>query len=286
MKKLAPLPVPPTHLARYEAIRDSKRNPARQVLVDNHAQIAARYQMLATRAAEGALENIGSSPLLAISAELRGCYGGKTNSLLDLKKAIKDRQSKRQLKYCPYCGTTTNETHDHYLPGARFPEFAVNALNLVPCCFRCNTIKDDDWLDAAGRRRYLHFYVDEVPDVDFLRVELFVLPPLVGVGARFRVEQAGMNDGSWRLIRSHFDRLHLIDRYNESANDEIAEMLEDAANFLAEGGDSATAFLHRQSQSARQIFGRNNWRAVLLRALGDHPGLEAWIAAVTVPAET
>jgi len=187
------------------------------------------------------------------------------------------------LKYCPYCGTTSNETHDHYLPGARFPEFSVNALNLLPCCFRCNAIKDDDWLDAQGHRRYLHFLLDPIPQVDFLRAELFVLPPLTGVGARFHLERSGMGADDWRLISNHFDRLHLIERYNESASDEIAEMLEDAAYFLAEGEHDARAFLRRQSQSAERIFGRNHWRAVLLRGLVGHADLDAWIAAAGFP---
>lgn len=280
MKNLFALAEPPTHLQRYEAIRNSKRNPTRQVLIDHHTEIAARYQALADRAVEGDLENIGASPLLEISPELRACYGGKTNSLLALKKAIKAAQPNRQLKYCPYCGTTTNETHDHYLPAVDFPEFAVNALNLIPCCFRCNAIKDDDWMDAFGQRRYLHFYLDEIPDVDFLNVDLIVQPPFVGVGARFRIQQAGMDDVVWDLLQRHFERLHLIERYNESANDEIAEMLESCANYSATGGPDVRAFLRSQAVSAREVFGCNHWRAVLLYALVDHPGLDDWIDAI------
>lgn len=236
MKNLAALGNEPTYLSRYVAIRDSKRAPVRPVLVQNHAQIAQRYQDLLNRADDGDLENIGNSPLVGISTELRACYRGVTKSLLALKKAIKNAQVPRQLKYCPYCLMTSSDTHDHYLPAARFPEFAVNGLNLVPCCFRCNAIKDDDWLDAAGRRRYLHFYLDPAPDADFLKVQLFVVPPLAGAGAIFSIEQAGMSQNDWRLIREHFTRLRLIERYNENASNEIGEFLEAGATHLQTGG--------------------------------------------------
>jgi len=279
MKNLAALGNEPTYLSRYVAIRDSKRAPVRPVLTQNHAQIAERYQELLDRAEENDLENIGDSPLLGICKELRACYGGVTNSLLVLKKAIKDAQVERQLKYCPYCLMTSNDTHDHYLPAVRFPEFAVHGLNLVPCCFRCNAIKDDDWLDAAGRRRHIHFYLDPIPDAEFLKVELLVVPPLAGAGATFSIEQAGMDDEEWRLIREHFTRLHLIERYNDNANNEIAEFLEAGATHLQTGGHDVRAFLRTQGNKGAEIFGRSNWRSVLLWALAGHADVEDWIAA-------
>lgn len=280
MKDLTALGNDPTYLTRYQAIRDSKRPPVRPVLVAHHDQIAQRYQHLLDRAADHDLESIGNSPLLAISAELRACYGGVTKSLLALKKAIKEAQAPRRLKYCPYCCMATNETHDHYLPASRFPEFAVNGLNLIPCCFKCNAIKDNDWLDDAGRRRYLHFYLDEIPNVDFLKVQLVVTPPLLGVGALFSIEQAGMTDDEWRLISEHFNRLHLIERYNENANDEIAGFLEAGATHVQTGGPDVREFLRAQALKGQEVFGRCNWRSVLLRALSDHADLDDWIAAV------
>lgn len=280
MKNLSKLVTPPSYIDRYIVIRDRKHLATRQVLIDHHAEIAARYDALAARAEAGELELIGASPLLGIRSQLRACYDIETKRLLALKAEIRSSQAKRQLQYCPYCGATTNETHDHYLPAQHFPEFAVNPLNLVPSCFRCNTTKDDDWLSPAGERRYLHFYLDPIPDVIFLHVDLITRPPIVGAGALFRIEQAGMDDPTWGLIRRHFERLHLLELYNESANDEIAEMLQDGWDHLAAGGVDARAFLAQQASSEARIFGRSNWRAVLLRALSAHPELEDWIAAI------
>ncbi len=277
MKNLSALGNDPTYLSRYETIRNSKRLPVRPTLIAHQDQIAARYLELLDRAAGDDLENIGNSPLIAIRSQLRSCYDVKTKGLLDLKKSIKEAQLERRLKYCPYCCTTKNETHDHYLPATRFPEFAVNGFNLVPCCFKCNAIKDDDWLDADGRRRYVHFYLDEIPDVEFLEVELLIAPPLRGVGAKFSLKQGEVDDDDWRLIEAHFDRLHLIDRYNEDANDEIAEMLEAGAIHRQTGGPEVRNFFLNLAQASGDVFGRSNWRAVLLRALADHPHVEDWV---------
>ncbi|PTE11773.1 HNH endonuclease [Mesorhizobium helmanticense] len=277
MKTLVPLA--PDYLARYIVIRDSKYNPTKKTLIDNEMAISARYQALDNRAAAGDLEIIGASPLLAISAALRHCYGSETLALLALKQEIKAAQPQRQLKYCPYCGTTTNETYDHYLPASQFPEFSVHALNLVPCCFRCNTIKDDDWLNALGERQYLHFYLDPIPEAQFLRADLVVRPPLVAVGAHFRLDQNGIENATWTRIQRHFDRLHLIDRYNENANDEIGEMLDGGAAYVGAGGTDVAEFLALQAASNQQIFGINHWRSVLLWQLSAHPDIESWVGA-------
>lgn len=278
MKSLAALGNDPTYLSRFEAIRDSKRAPVRPVLIAAHDQIVARYQALLNVANAGELHAIGGSPLLAISAELRSCYGGETKALLALKRAIRDAQPARRLKYCPYCCMTKSDTHDHYMPGSRFPEFAVNGLNLVPCCFKCNTIKDNDWLDNQGRRRYIHFYLDTIPNAEFLKVELLIAPPLVGVAARFFLEQGTIEDGAWSLVERHFARLKLLARYNDDASVEIIEFLEAGATHVRVGGAHLRDFLNLQAANLREVFGRSNWRSVLLSALAAHPDLENWIA--------
>ncbi|NCP23824.1 MAG: HNH endonuclease [Erythrobacter sp.] len=279
MKKLALLTSPPSHLDRYIGIRDAKQRPTRDVLTNNHAAIAARYQALDNCVGAGQIEHIGASPLQNISDQLRHCYGSQTKRLLGLKKQIKKAQAKEALKFCPYCGTTTNTTHDHYLPATDFPEFAVHALNLVPCCSLCNTIKGDRWIDQAGQRIFINFYLDDIPDALYLHVDLITRPGFDTVGARFRIEEGELELEEWELIRHHYDRLGLIERYDDNANDEIAGMLRDAATHVEAGGPDARRFLARQAAKSCNVFGQNNWRAVLLAALADHAELEAWIDA-------
>ncbi len=278
MKKLASLTCPPSHLDRYIGIRDAKQHVTRDILTNNHAVIAGRYQALDNCVGVGEIENIGTSPLQTISAQLRHCYGSQTKRLLALKDEIKTSQAREALKFCPYCGTTTNTTHDHYLPANDFPEFAVHALNLVPCCSLCNTIKGDRWIDQNGQRLFINFYLDDIPDGTYLHADLVTRPRFDTVGARFRIEQGELELEEWELIRHHYDRLGLIERYNENANDEIAGMLRDAATHIEAGGPDARRFLARQGERSRDVFGQNNWRAVLLATIAAHGDLDAWVA--------
>jgi hypothetical protein len=79
-----------------------------------------------------------------------------------------------------------------------------------------------------------------------------------------------MDDEVWRLIRAYFDRLLLIERYNEDANEEITEMLEAGATHRPNGGADLRPSLLMQSERSGDIFGRSKWRAVLMRALALH----------------
>lgn len=284
MRRLTALPSgPTTYLDWYVSIRDRKRTNTRGPLVTAHALIAERYGSLAEAIGNGSLASLESDTrALHLSGPLRACYDGSTEPLRQLKQAIKEAQPRRQLKYCPMCGTTLPKTFDHYMPAVRFPEFAVHALNLVPCCSTCNSTKDDDWLSVTGRRQFLHAYTDEIPDLQFVRVTLHENQVFEGVGATFSLERPeGMADEQWSLIDSHFRRLKLIDRYNELSNDEISEVLSDCRVFYEAGGgrQNVRNFLVGRANERRNVHGINHWIVVLMNAMALHADLEVWVCS-------
>ncbi|MBO9537350.1 hypothetical protein [Herbaspirillum sp.] len=279
MKKLTVLPTEPSYLEWYEAIRDKKHRDTRASLNELQELIERRYVDYADAVENQNLSALESDDDAIVSSDLlRSCYGGTTKPLRDLKKAIKDAQPKRLLKYCPMCATTLPRTFDHYLPGVKFPEYAVYAPNLVPCCSICNSIKDDDWLSAAGTRQYLHAYSDEIPDRRFVVVTLYEDPALAGVGATFSLDRPDdIEDASWQLIKSHFSKLKLIERYDDGGNDEVAEIIADCGVFLETGGVDARDFLNRRALERFKVYGTNNWIAVLMEAMAKHANLSKWI---------
>ncbi|MBD1474449.1 hypothetical protein GUH49_02735 [Xanthomonas citri pv. citri] len=282
MKALTPLPlIPSSYLDRYVAIRDKKHKETREPLVAAHALLTQRYQDHAEAIALGTLSSLTKNlQAIELSVPLRACYGGATKPLKMLKKDIKGAQPQRQLKYCPMCGTTLPKTYDHYLPAVEFPEFAVHPLNLVPCCALCNSIKDDDWLSAAGERQYLHAYVDALPDVQFVHVTLHEHPAMRGVEATFSLNiPASVPAAQRRLIEVHFRRLQLIARYDELGNDEIAEILSDCKTHQEAGGSQVRIFLCGRAADRTIVHGRNHWTAVLMSALAEHTKLQSWIDA-------
>lgn len=283
MRTLSALGTNPAYLARYQAIRDRKHHATRDPLLAAHGMIQQRYQALDTALAQGTLDTLQQhEPALALAKQLRACYDVSTEPLRNLKDAIRTVQPTRLLKYCPMCGTTLPRTFDHYFPAVRFPEFAVHPLNLVPCCSTCNSTKDDDWLTAAGKRQYLHAYTDAVPAAQYLQVTLHEHPALIGVGATFSLQRPPqVPNAQWDLLESHFDRLHLLDRYNERGNDEVSEILADCKLYLETGGPDVGQFLSARASDRRDVYGSNHWIAVLMAALAGHPRLLAWTNAAT-----
>lgn len=281
MKNLTALPDVPAYLDRYVAIRDKKHNATRTPLIAAHAMVMQCYEAYAQAIVLGALEGlVRNAQASQLSLPLRACYDSPTQPLRELKQAIHDAQPKRLLKYCPMCGTTLPRTFDHYMPAVKFPEFTVHPLNLVPCCATCNSTKDADWLTPAGARQYLHAYSDKLPDLQFVSVTLHENAVLQGVGATFSMQRpAGMPNALWPLIVSHFTRLKLIARYDERGNDEIAEILSDCRVYLSAGGPDVRIFLQGRADDRKEVYGRNHWIAVLMKAMAHHPNLVNWVNA-------
>jgi endogenous inhibitor of DNA gyrase (YacG/DUF329 family) len=282
MKVLARAACPPSYLDRYIAIRDRKHLNIRDKLTQAHAFVKERFDELTTTMGSQDISGIHVDPRSRkIADELRACYNIATSPLRDLKDAIKSVQPSRTLKYCPMCGTTLHSTFDHYMPMVRFPEFSVHPLNLVPCCSKCNSIKLDDWLASNGERQYLHSFVDDVSQYSFLKATLIEDPHLTGVGATFSLSRPrGLNVDQYRLIASHFKRLHLLERYKDLSNDEIADCIASCRVYLNSGGPDVKSFLMGQAEDLLGLYGASNWRAILMIELAGHENLNSWIEAM------
>jgi hypothetical protein len=180
------------------------------------------------------------------------------------------------------CGVTSPTTYDHYLPSSRFPEFAVHPVNLIPCCSLCNSTKDDDWLDQDARRQYLHLYSDLIPADVFLKVTLHTPANLSGVGATFALSRpVGIRLRDWRLIKMHFSKLKLLDRFTERSNAEISEILECCAEHLEHGGSRPKQFLEGIANRQEALYGASNWRVQLMRELAGSVKLRRLIGAAS-----
>lgn len=277
MKSLNAISPPPDYIDIFEDIRDKKKKAARAMLVAAEASIRSRFIHFEICFAANTLHGLPPSVFAHIKNELRSCYG-KNVGMVALQKAIKQAQPKGRLVWCPYCGATTPGSHDHYLPAEKFPEFSAHALNLVPSCTRCNSIKDDDWLDAAGARQYLHFYRDAIPVAPFLTVNVSSNTAAQAVGATFSIQRAGMPASSWALIESHFRKLHLIELYDSYSNDLINLALRSVRSHLSAGGADAAGFLAGEALEAAELYGEYGWRAVLLGEMSTHPHLDQWVS--------
>jgi hypothetical protein len=83
----------------------------------------------------------------------------------------------------------------------------------------------------------------------------------------------------WNPIVRHFNRLGLIDRYNELGNDELSEAFGNARDFLDNGGprNRVRRFIRSGATRFSNVHGPSYWRAELRRQVAAAPELLAWL---------
>lgn len=277
MKQMTTPPADIPYIDRHRAVVNSKTstvkgeiNQTKLNLLGLDNNITNRYVAFEESIANNTLfefpENVA---LQQHKDDLLSCYIGHTARVKDIFTLIKDSQPSRFLKKCPYCGITLPKTHDHYLPEARYPELAVHVLNLIPCCGSCNQVKSAGWKNES-HRTFIHFYSDQLPSSQYLLVTLRTNNTDNALGATFSLHQPqGIDTSIWNIITAHYNKLKLIEQYNEIANDEIAEILEISRAYLCEGGTNISGFLNRIITNEEALYGCNHWRVALMKALSS-----------------
>lgn len=156
MKRLRPVEDNP--IGEFDAIAAVKDE--RAALQRLRPFVARRYKRYAEYKKKLAIMRPHNTLPEADAGALRGCYENPTKPLDSLTEKIRQAQPEAIRWYCQYCGLDGSDTWDHYLPKAEFPEFAVYAPNLVPCCYRCNNIRGA-WVDG-GARTCINLYYDPI----------------------------------------------------------------------------------------------------------------------------
>lgn len=184
-----------------------------------------------------------------------------------VKECVMTNASGRKIVKCQYCTINTVTCMDHIMPKTDFPEFVVNYKNLFPCCHECNGYKTGNWLNEEGERQYLNLYLDILPDEQYLFVDVTINDGVVATEFTLHNEN-NFNEDLFRLIVSHYDNLHLCERFEKSANDIITSL----GNLLAAQTSTMTRdqikeFVTRSEESNKESFGHNYWRSILTIAL-------------------
>jgi len=72
---------------------------------------------------------------------------------------INDIRTNDETDVCPMCGSLHRGTLDHFFPQAKYPEFSLFSLNLVPAC-KCNILRKTKLKGENSSERVLHPYFD------------------------------------------------------------------------------------------------------------------------------
>jgi hypothetical protein len=212
------------------------------------------------------LENL--NPIFFSSIEvdcLLGCYSSKTKGLDALVEQIRGMLDVHSQAHCPYCGIDSIQTFDHYLPQSDFPEFSVLSYNLIPCCYDCNNIKSDNWV-ITGKRLFIHYYFDPIPDEIFLIAKVTMLHGAPNVS--FSLKPPNGNP-IYDIIHSHYQELNLIEKILEKCNSHLVNAYNNNQMALREGLniDEIKRNIKRNIKVKEASYGKNHWEVVIDRGI-------------------
>ncbi|MFT6909087.1 MAG: 5-methylcytosine-specific restriction endonuclease McrA [Oleiphilaceae bacterium] len=271
MKLLNKISTPPSYIRRHNEIVDAKTNAVvKQELIEIKSGVTRRYREFQSAVRLRTILTVQQDQVFVNSkTNLLSCYKTKSVKTRKIFSDIETAQIVGTLGKCPYCGITRPNTYDHYLPEDIYPEFAVHALNLIPCCAECNSSKGTNFVQN-GQRQYLHLYSDPFPEEQFLFVTINTRPNSAAYGVTFSLRKpAQFNQDKWNVIDAHFRKLRLINRYQNEANDEISTVFDISKAHISAGGNDVGNFLNAVCVGEEVKFGMNHWRVVLKRSLAQ-----------------
>ena len=259
----------------FEKIRKSKRKPICDRLRILQPIIAQRYIEYDAYFASNSLHSLTTKTYSDEAVnDLLICYTSKTEALYQLKTAIKKNKFDEGSFKCSYCDLNEDYTFDHYLPKSIFPEFSVKALNLIPCCSRCNELKQNYWLDSTTQNRgIINVYIDSMPKVQYLFVELVYDQSKNLFTANLSLKNVnGIDPALFSMIELHFAKLELAKRYSSMFGEVFGQVVSIVTTYWTNqlSPKLIKTALEQYSDSQKQQRGQNFYEAIIYDALANN----------------
>lgn len=202
---------------------------------------------------------------------LLSLYGSQKTIVKEIRQWIDAHNKRTYLRKCPYCTINTANTTEHILPKSKYPEYAVHALNLLPCCSECNSDKGEEVTTDDGKPYIINYYYDTLPEEQYLFVDVSI--DVNGIpNFDYRLENQGNIDKElYDLICRHFSQLGLLGRFKTEAINIYTEIENELLEDLEDQDDIDKCFGKLKNKALRDAneYGCNHWKVVLKIALAD-----------------
>lgn len=149
--------------------------------------------------------------------DLFDMYSYEAAIVKKVRKWLQEHNSVTVYGVCQHCGIVPFDTMDHILPHQRYAEYSVHARNLIPCCTDCNRRKNE--------REILNLYVDVLPDVEYLFMDVKANGDTIDLSFRLDYSQGFVQPDLFRKIAAHYAKLELFDRMKTIATTRISGFL-------------------------------------------------------------
>lgn len=257
----------------FQTVVSEKNRPGKPVLIAITPRVLKVYDLYLNKFST--LEAKSSSEFLAKENTekdcLQLCYSSPTSTFDIVIGKIYNSQPDQLKAFCPYCLLDKPSTLDHYIGQTEFPEYSILLKNLVPCCYDCNQKKGQKWR-LNNLRRFIHFYNDTFISNRFLYA-VFIFSPGVSTPKihYYLRKHPNISYSEYRIIKSHFKDLGLLNEYNTRANSLVSSEIEVLLHAIIGGQTRGQLIsnLRRRFTSLSSRFGSNYWNAVMYETIAN-----------------
>lgn len=173
---------------------------------------------------------------------------------------------------CLLCSAARPGTLDHFLPKDTFPALSLLSANLIAACADCNHRKGT-LAHADPARQFVHPYLDDIPDVTFLRATVTangVLSPAFEI-----MGAPGLDADLLARLTWQFGELRLNQAYAAEAMLFLGERRLDWRTLAQIGWETLQEALRRERDSAVDDTGPNRWKPAFLAGLMESAEVQA-----------
>lgn len=196
--------------------------------------------------------------------DLFDMYSYEAAIVKKVKKWLQEHNSVTVYGVCQHCGIVPFDTMDHILPHQRYAEYSVHARNLIPCCTDCNRRKNE--------REILNLYVDVLPDVEYLFMDVKANGDTIDLSFRLDNSQGFVQPDLFRKIAAHYAKLELFDRMKTIATTRISGFLTQIKRtYVKYGKQEVIDEINEDLEDLRQAYGYNYWEVAFQKGLVNSP---------------
>lgn len=255
----------------HKRVLAGKRNDSKDIVEKIECKIRRRFGLYKRLMDEDRLEELTQLRLTVERKEaLKDLYSYNAKAFRDLKMELTTDEHNRISNLCPCCLLDIVGTLDHIIPKTPFPEYSTHPYNLIPCCSSCNSKKNIDWR-IDGTRTILNFYVDDIPNIQFLYAHPMIMNGKLDITYSLKFPD-GYDGVMRKRIENHFTRLNLLKRYRENTDDKVSELSSEIKSGVCYGvtDDKITRIVKKKAHDMQEKYGINYWVAILNIACAEN----------------
>lgn len=200
--------------------------------------------------------------------DLLHCYESSTKPLEKILKRIVDNQEGYHKTTCPYCNIFQIETVDHFLPKSVFPEFAFLPNNLVWSCSKCNTTKNNFYVEN-GKPLFLNPYYENINEYEFLMCDITIDNSQLSYSYSLN-KKIIYNHQTGPAIEKQYSNLKIIERYKEKSPEVITNLigsLRSITSCLPISKTNAEKWIKEEYERKKRYYGINYYETAIYKGI-------------------